>query len=74
MSDLLDLHRFSLNDFEPYIPPKFNDLIAKKKLNKDIWAIISNGIPKNVIIMLLKIPDLDLILKEQKVLIQNILV
>ena len=30
LSDLLDLHKFSLNDFEPYIPPKFNDLIAKK--------------------------------------------
>ena len=30
LSDLLDLHKFSLNDFEPYIPPKFSDLIAKK--------------------------------------------
>ncbi len=30
LSDLLDLYKFSLNDFEPYIPPKIDDLITKK--------------------------------------------
>ena len=63
LSDLLDLHKFSLNDFEPYIPPKIDD--HYKKIEQRYLDIISIGILKNVIIMPLN-TGLDPIQKEQE--------
>ena len=64
---------FNLNDFTPYIPPKLEEL-KKNKVKFIFLVTIKNGILKKVITTLMKKQDLNLTRKEQKEVIQNILV